>query len=160
MPTVNLVLTATEVDAAECYRRLSDFARYPELTDAVRSVEVDSPGREAPSGARQSYTVRSRWTVVFRNGLLRWTEKDTLDPVARTITFRQLTGDFETFDGQWSVRERPTGCDVVFDAHFDLGIPSLAAILDPVAESTLRANILTIVRGLLGAVEPAPASHV
>ena len=151
MPTVNLVLTATEVDAAECYRRLSDFARYPELTDAVRSVEVE-PG---PNGA-----VHSRWTVLFRNGLLRWTESDTLDPVARTIAFRQLTGDFETFDGQWSVHERETGCDIVFDAHFDLGIPSLAAILDPVAESTLRANILTIVRGLLGAVELAPRSHV
>ncbi|HEX6358725.1 type II toxin-antitoxin system RatA family toxin [Actinophytocola sp.] len=152
MPTVNLVLTATEVDAAECYQRLSDFARYPELTDAVRSVEVDPPG---PDGA-----VHSRWTVLFRNGLLRWTESDTLDPVARTITFRQLTGDFETFEGQWSVHERETGCDIAFDAHFDLGIPSLAAILDPVAESTLRANILTIVRGLLGAVEPVPPSHV
>jgi ribosome-associated toxin RatA of RatAB toxin-antitoxin module len=156
MPTVNLVLTATDVDAAEGYRRLSNFARYPELTDAVRSVEVDPPG---PDGA-----LRSRWTVLFRNGLLRWTESDILDPVARTITFRQLAGDFETFDGQWSVHERETGCDtgcdIVFDAHFDLGIPSLAAILDPVAESTLRANILTIVRGLLGAVEPAPPSHV
>ena len=151
MPTVHLVLTAPDVDAAECYRRLRDFARYPELTDAVRSVEVDPP---APDGS-----VRSRWTVLFRNGLLRWSESDTFDDDARTITFRQLTGDFETFDGQWSVRARDRGCEVVFDAHFDLGIPSLAAILDPVAESTLRANILTIVRGLLGVVEPAPA-HV
>lgn len=154
MPTVNLELLAPEVDAAECYRRLSDFARYPELTDAVRSVEVDPPG---PDGA-----VRSQWTVLFRNGLLRWTESDTLDPVARTITFRQLTGDFQNFDGQWSVHERDTGCAIAFDAEFDLGIPSLAAILDPVAEETLRANILTIARGLLGVVELAPAqpSHV
>lgn len=152
MPTVNLVLTATEVDAAECYRRLSDFARYPELTDAVRSVEVNPP---APDGS-----VHSRWTVRFRNGLLRWTESDTFDPATRTITFRQLTGDFETFDGQWSVHERETGCGIAFDAHFDLGIPSLAAILDPVAESTLRTNILTIARGLLGTVEPAQPSHV
>jgi ribosome-associated toxin RatA of RatAB toxin-antitoxin module len=147
MPTVNLVLIAPEVDAAECYRRLSDFARYPELTDAVRSVEVDPPG---PDGA-----VVSRWTVLFRNGLLCWTESDTFDPVARTISFRQLSGDFETFDGQWSVRRRPVGSEIVFDAQFDLGIPSLAAILDPVAESTLRANILSIVRGLLGTVEQA-----
>ena len=150
MPTVNLVLIAPEVDAAECYRRLSDFARYPELTDAVRSVEVDPPG---PDGA-----VVSRWTVLFRKGLLCWTESDTLDPVARTISFRQISGDFASFDGQWSVHQRPVGSEIVFDAQFDLGIPSLAAILDPVAESTLRANILTIVRGLLGTVEPAMTS--
>jgi ribosome-associated toxin RatA of RatAB toxin-antitoxin module len=152
MPTVNLILIAHDVDADECYRRLSDFAHYPELTDAVRQVEIDPPG---PDG-----TVVSRWTVLFRNGLLRWTESDTLDLTARTITFHQLAGDFETFDGQWSVHERPVGCEVVFDARFDLGIPSLAAILDPVAQSTLRANILTIVRGLLGTVEPVEPTHV
>jgi ribosome-associated toxin RatA of RatAB toxin-antitoxin module len=151
MPTVNLELTAHDVDADEGYRRLSDFARYPELTEAVRQVDIDQPG---PDG-----TVVSRWTVQFRNGLLRWSESDTLDPAARTITFRQLTGDFDTFDGQWSVHERPAGCGVVFTARFDLGIPSLAAILDPVAESTLRANILTIARGLFGTVESVEPIH-
>jgi ribosome-associated toxin RatA of RatAB toxin-antitoxin module len=148
MPTVNLVLIASDVDATECYRRLSDFARYPELTDAVRAVEVEPPG---PDG-----TIRSKWTVLFRNGLLCWTEADVLDPVAQTISFRQLSGDFQAFDGQWSVHQRPTGSEIIFDARFDLGIPSLAPILDPVAESTLRANILTITRGLLGTVELAP----
>lgn len=148
MPTVNLVLIAPDVDAAECYHRLSDFARYPELTDAVRAVEVEPPASDG--------TIRSKWTVLFRNGLLCWTEADVLDPVARTISFRQLSGDFQTFDGQWSVRQHPTGAEILFEARFDLGIPTLAAILDPVAESTLRANILTITRGLLGAVELVP----
>jgi ribosome-associated toxin RatA of RatAB toxin-antitoxin module len=148
MPTVNLVLIAPDVEAIECYRRLSDFARYPELTDAVKAVEVEPQG---PGG-----TVVSRWTVLFRKGLLCWTEEDVLDPVAQTISFRQLSGDFESFDGQWLVRQRPTGSEILFDARFDLGIPSLAPILDPVAESALRANILTITRGLLGTVELAP----
>jgi hypothetical protein len=44
--------------------------------------------------------------------------------------------------------------------RFDLGFPTLAAILDPVAESTLRTNTLTIVRGLLDAVEPVEPTHV
>lgn len=148
MPTVNLVLAAPDVEPAECYRRLADFARYPELTDAVRSVEVEPAG---PDGA-----IRSKWTVLFRNGLLCWTEADVFDPVAQTISFRQLSGDFQAFEGQWSVRHRPAGSAILFDARFDLGIPSLAPILDPVAESTLRANILTITRGLLGTVELAP----
>ncbi|WFR72068.1 hypothetical protein P9209_26580 [Prescottella defluvii] len=39
-----------------------------------------------------------------------------------------------------------------FETRFDLGIPSLAEILDPVAESTLRNNILRILTALLGGV--------
>jgi hypothetical protein len=42
------------------------------------------------------------------------------------------------------------GTLVRFDAEFDLGIPTLAAILEPVAEAALRGNILKILAGLLG----------
>jgi hypothetical protein len=39
---------------------------------------------------------------------------------------------------------------VVFTASFDLGMPSLAGIIDPIAEHTLRENMCSILRGLLG----------
>ena len=42
MRTVALRALATEVDAATAYHRISDFARYPEFTDTVVSVEVGS----------------------------------------------------------------------------------------------------------------------
>ena len=44
------------------------------------------------------------------------------------------------------------GSSITFRAEFDLGIPSLASIIDPVAQSTLRSNILRILTGLLGEV--------
>jgi len=98
-------------------------------------------------------SIVSEWTVAFRSGLLRWTERDVLDPVALSISFTQLAGDFETFAGTWTVEPVSDGTVVTFEAVFDLGIPSLADILDPVAEATLRSNILVILRGLLGDVE-------
>jgi ribosome-associated toxin RatA of RatAB toxin-antitoxin module len=131
--------------AQECYERISDFAQYPELTSAVREVVVHEPEADG--------SVVSEWTVYFRNGLLRWTERDTFDPATRSIAFAQITGDFETFEGSWAIADAPGGATVTFDASFCLGIPSLADILDPVAETTLRSNILTILRGLLGTVE-------
>jgi ribosome-associated toxin RatA of RatAB toxin-antitoxin module len=151
MRQVTMRFTALDHDAAESYRRITDFARYPELTTAVREVGVHPPDADG--------SVVSEWTVYFRNGLLRWTERDAFDHATRTITFEQLSGDFETFTGGWAVAENAGGAVITFDATFDLGIPSLADILEPVAEATLRSNILTILRGLLGTVEredPAP----
>lgn len=145
MPQVTMaVRSGREPD--EAYQRICDFARYPELTEAVVDVRLQPP---EPDGG-----LVSEWTVRFRNGLLCWTERDVFDVARRTIAFVQLTGDFATFEGRWLVRPAPGGGSVVFfEAEFDLGIPTLAAIIDPVAESTLRSNILLILQGLLGEVE-------
>ncbi len=150
MRNVVMHLHAREVDAAEAYARISDFARYPSLTDTVQHVTVAVPETDG--------SVVSDWTVRFRNGLLQWTERDVLDREARTIEFVQLSGDFHRFAGGWRVDDAADGgALVIFDATFDLGMASLEAILDPIAESTLRSNIVRILHGLLGDVrEEAP----
>jgi ribosome-associated toxin RatA of RatAB toxin-antitoxin module len=140
----------------QAYERISDFPRYEELTSTVRKVVMH------PAGADGS--IVSEWTVTFRNGVLCWTERDFFDADRLAIRFVQLTGDFERFDGQWQVTDGPRGTQITFDAVFDLGMPSLTDILDPVAEATLRDNILVILRGLLGDVtvlsdEPADADE-
>ena len=146
MRNVTITLHAHDVAPAEAYRRLSDFARYPAMTDQVREVFVEEPAADG--------SVVSTWTVKFRSGLLQWTERDVLDPVERTITFTQVRGDFHTFEGGWRLAAAdPGGTEITFDATFDLGMASLEAILDPIAEAALRENILVIVEGLVGHVE-------
>src|SRR5215471_16374925 len=73
MRTVLLRLHVPDKPASDVYRTLADFERYPELSDAVRSVVL--------SEVSENRTV-SRWEVTFRAGLLRWTEEDTFDPAA------------------------------------------------------------------------------
>ena len=141
MPAVT-VRVATGLDPDQAFDRIRQFERYPELTTAVQEVCLE------PAAADGS--VLSRWTVHFRNGLLRWTERDSFHPDARTVVFEQVKGDFSVFTGSWRVVGTPGGSEVTFDSAFDLGIPTLAAILDPVAISALRTNILLILRGLLG----------
>ncbi|GHF29088.1 type II toxin-antitoxin system RatA family toxin [Streptomyces fumanus] len=143
MPHVVLQARTDALDPAEAYRRISDFRRYPEFTDTVREVTVEPPLADG--------SAISEWAVVFRGGLMRWRERDTFDPDTRTIAFEQLSGDFKTFTGSWRCAPRDGGTLVVFEATFDLGIPSLAEILDPVAEATLRTLIGQIVTGLLDA---------
>lgn len=140
MPEVTVTARTTRALDDVC-ALISDFARYQDRTDAVVEVLVH-PG-DADGG-----TV-SEWTVRFRDGLLRWTERDVVDPARRTIASEQLTGDFAVFRGRWAMTPDAAGATVVFDAEFDLGIPSLSALIDPVATATLRGTILQILSGTL-----------
>lgn len=144
MRTVCLRLHVPHKAASDVYATLTDFARYPELSDAVQSVAVTevSPNRSVSS-----------WEVTFRAGLLRWTEEDTFDPAALSITFRQLAGDIAVFDGSWHCAGAAAGSDIVFRARLDMGIPSLADALEPIAVRTLIDNTVAIVRGLVGGAE-------
>jgi ribosome-associated toxin RatA of RatAB toxin-antitoxin module len=130
--------------ANDVYATLADFERYPELSDAVRSVAITE--------VSDNVTV-SRWEVTFRAGLLRWTEEDTFDPDALSITFRQLDGDIAVFDGSWRCSDAAQGSEIVFAARLDMGIPSLADALEPIAVRTMTDNIVAIVRGLVGRAE-------
>lgn len=127
--------------AADIYAALSDFGRYPECSSAVRSVRID---------ASEKGDLISAWETNFRGGILRWVEKDFFDPVAGTIRFEQTEGDIEHFTGTWTVKSVEDGGMVRFTAQFDMGMPSLSKILDPIAEHALRENITAIISGLFG----------
>jgi len=144
MRLVHLRLHVPDKPASEVYATLADFERYPELSEAVRSVAV--------TAMSENVTV-SQWEVTFRAGLLRWTEEDTFDPAALRITFRQLDGDAAVFDGSWQCADAGQGTQITFAARLDMGIPSLADALEPIAARTLTGNIVSIVRGLVGEAE-------
>lgn len=146
MRSMTLCYHAPDVSPDQAFARLSDYASYPAMTDAVQAVSVDEIDADG--------ALLSTWTVRFRSGLLRWTERDVLDPLARTIAFWQVTGDFHVFDGRWAAEEAAgQGALITFEATFDLGMATLEAILEPVAEAALRENVALIVQGLLGPVE-------
>ena len=144
MRSVRLRLHVPNQSASDVYATLANFERYPELSDAVKSVAV--------TRVSENITV-SQWQVTFRAGLLCWTEEDTFDPGALSITFRQLEGDVALFDGSWQCLDAAQGTEIVFSARLDMGIPSLADALEPIAVRTLIANIISIVRGLVGSAE-------
>jgi ribosome-associated toxin RatA of RatAB toxin-antitoxin module len=149
MRTVRLRLRVPHKSASEVYATLANFERYPIPCEAVQSVAVTE--------VSENLTV-SHWEVTFRAGLLRWTEEDAFDPGALTITFRQLDGDIAVFDGSWRCVEAGPGSEVLFCARLDIGIPSLADALEPIAARTLIDNIASIVRGLVGAAELAESA--
>jgi ribosome-associated toxin RatA of RatAB toxin-antitoxin module len=141
MRTIRILVRVPESDAAAAFGAIADFSRFPALTEDVRSVEVH---------AGQPRT--SDWAVHFRRGLLRWTERDSLDAAALRIEFAQTEGDFALFHGSWQVAAADGGCEVDFAVTYDFGIDSLAGIMDPIAERVIKRVICAVLAGLFGAI--------
>ena len=130
--------------ADEAYRLLSDFDAYPRYMSSVRSVSVRDRSQEG---------CLSAWEVEFREGTLKWVERDTFRPAEHRIDFEQIEGDLLVFKGSWQVTPAAEEqSDILFQSVFDLGIPSLAAFLEPVAEDALVENVAKVLRGLFGDV--------
>lgn len=156
MRSVVIHAVVPDTDLGTAFATISDFARYPDLVpDVVRSVTVEP--------ARPGEPVISAWEVFFRNGILSWTEADHLHPENCTIDFEQTVGDFEDFTGGWRLTPVAVAgvpaVHVAFTADFDFGVPSLASIIDPVAERVLVETITEILRGLFATVLPSDTAH-
>jgi ribosome-associated toxin RatA of RatAB toxin-antitoxin module len=139
----------TGMSAEDVYQRIAAFPDYVGLCEAVREVEV------LDKGDRHMTT---NWEVYFHRGILRWTEHAEFVPEEGLINFTEVDGDIDEFRGDWRIEDRADGVSVVFSVVFDIGIPTLEHILDPIAEEALYDNISSILHGLLGdAVSVAPA---
>ncbi|HEX8066942.1 MAG TPA: SRPBCC family protein [Thermoleophilaceae bacterium] len=127
--------------AARAYETLRDLDSFMTHSPAVRNVTLE----ETPDGRTISH-----WEVNFRNGILVWSEEDVFDDATHSVRFHRLEGDPEYFAGTWSATDEDDGCHVRFEAEFDIGIPTLSAMLDPLASSTLRDNIVQTMVGVMG----------
>ncbi|MFJ8038938.1 type II toxin-antitoxin system RatA family toxin [Kitasatospora sp. NPDC096147] len=121
-----------------------------ESVDEVRVVEQ-----------RDALHRTTSWSVRLEGSVLRWTEAEVIDPAARRFTFDQLTGDLGEFSGHWTVRETPDGgSTVTLHADFDIGIPLLSEMLNPLAADALRDNaaqMIAALRARLVTAEVVPA---
>ncbi|SER48075.1 Ribosome association toxin PasT (RatA) of the RatAB toxin-antitoxin module [Streptomyces sp. yr375] len=143
MRYVRMAGTVHRRKADEIYPVVCDFARYPELTDAVRSVEILDLG-----GGRTGCA----WEVTFRRGILKWTEEDRYDKENHRVDFSLLAGDLDRLVGHWRVEDVGEDCRVHFSCDFDMGIPTLADVIEPIAEHTLRDYIAVILGALVDGI--------
>jgi ribosome-associated toxin RatA of RatAB toxin-antitoxin module len=128
--------------ATTAFNTLADFNRYSHLVDVVRSVDL-----HRPNGPETAY---SDWVVEFRGGLLCWREEDWFDAERLRLDFRQTEGDFDEFFGGWQLEQTADGVRTALIADFDFGVPSLASIIEPVAERVLTDVTRLILTGLFG----------
>jgi len=130
MPLVENRVIIKDADLDTVWRVMCDFESFPRLMQDV--IEVTCFDRTPDS-------CQSSWKVLLNGSELTWIEHDTFKD-RQEIAFHQLEGDLEIWHGKWQIR--PEAGQIVVDliVEFDLGIPSLAAILDPIGIRAIAAN--------------------
>jgi len=135
MPTVDLThLIARPISSV--WRTLTDIERYPEHMTDVREVQV----LEEDGNRRVS-----RWTVLFKGSDMTWTEEETLEQDQMVMRFRQTQGDLAAYHGHYrlSVEDDRTRLDM--HVEFDIGLPEMAAMLDPIAIESYKESFAQVV---------------
>lgn len=128
-------------DPSEAFEKIIDLEKYPELVDPVRTIEIERTSAD---------DFDSRWSVIFRKGILNWSEKDHINRDALTLTFEQDEGDFDILTGAYRVVPTAEGCDIYMESTFDFGVSSIESIVEPIAARVLKENFELILLGLLG----------
>jgi hypothetical protein len=141
MPQVSVRTRVPGGDRRDVLARTVDFARWPEMSDSVLSVRVERDGGS---------TSTSWWEVTFREGILKWSQRDEADLDAGVVKFDLIEGDPLTFRGTWRADALGDDCALTLDAEFDLGMPSLGHVLDPMAVEALEDAVASVSRGLFG----------
>jgi uncharacterized membrane protein len=114
-----------------------DNEAFPEFMADVQSIVVRE---RSPDGRR----VVSEWVGIvpkFGNRIT-WVEEDVWDVEAGTCTFRQLSGDYDQFEGVWQFTAE--GEDATrFDSRLDyrLEIPLVGALIKTIIQKTMQNNL-------------------
>ncbi|WUI01732.1 SRPBCC family protein [Spirillospora sp. NBC_00431] len=139
MPKVQVELSI-DADADVVWQAVHAVEAYPRYMESVRSVEI-----VADDGTSRT----TAWSVLLKGSILEWSEAERVDDRLRRIEFNQLDGDLDRFDGHWQVTPEGDGrTRVELDIAFEIGIPLLAQMLDPVAVRAIRDNSVQMLRGL------------
>ena len=152
MPKIEVLATIPNASPDAVFADVARFERYPTIAKNVIAVAVTGTGDK----------LASSWEVTFRKGVLKWVEDDAVDHATRRVAFTQTSGDLALFVGAWQVGaiDAKGAVPIEFVAEFDLGIPSLASMLDPVAARTLSANARELIVAFAAAAGPALATFV
>lgn len=121
------------------YELAKDMESYPQFMKDVVSLRVLQ---------RDGAVQRSEWVGRLQGKLLRWIEEDTFDDAALTIAYHQVEGDLKRFEGMWRFLPDGESTRVSLSVDFDLGIPMLSGLLDPVARLVIRKNCEDMLAGM------------
>jgi len=130
MPIVKIQHT-TEAPADQVWRVLLDCEVFPSYMEEVLEVTILRQGSD---------NRLSRWLVLLKGSELNWEELEHINHTTRRIEFDQTEGDLAYFTGFWQVAETSRGTNLELHVEFDIGIPLMADLLNPVATRALEDN--------------------
>lgn len=130
MPTITTETVSTHA-IDRVWEEVIAIDTFPSYMEEVVDVQVT----EVAGSIR-----RSKWSVLLKGSVLEWEEEEVISANTRDIEFKQVEGDLAYFNGYWRVRERDGLTHITLHVDFDIGIPLLADMLNPVASRALEEN--------------------
>lgn len=140
MPEVDLDLDI-QTSIATVWEAVLDIERYPDLMTNVVSVKIEE--WETPTSRR------SQWAMIIKGATLVWRDREFIDHDEHTVNFTQVSGDLERFEGAWELTAKEAELTRVrLTISFEIGIPLLAGMLNPVAQRALYGNAREMLEGV------------
>jgi ribosome-associated toxin RatA of RatAB toxin-antitoxin module len=130
MPVVRTKTRLENVDIQRVWEIVCDFERYPEMMDDVLEVEYME---------RHDHASVSSWKILLNGSEMMWVERDVYTP-NKEIVFDQIEGDLEIYRGKWVLEEEENAVIVSLIIEFEIGIPSLKEMLDPIGIRAVKSN--------------------
>ena len=115
----------------QVYSLLVNMEQYPQFMSNVKDVKII----EEKEGLQIT-----DWKTEIEGREINWREKDIFHPQNYRIDFKQVEGDLKEFTGYWQLQETSEGIIVIFKVNFALGIPGLAAFINPIIKLKLATN--------------------
>lgn len=115
------------------YAMAKEMEKYPQYMESVQEVRI------LTTDPIENSTI-TQWVTNVDGRLIRWTEKDVFDDEAKTISYRQISGDLKKFEGEWRFQSVDGGTRVTLTVAFEFGIPMLSGLLNPILKKKTQAN--------------------
>jgi ribosome-associated toxin RatA of RatAB toxin-antitoxin module len=145
MPLVE-VTEVIPADARRVWNIINDVESFPRTMSHVRSVKIVETGPD--------YRITA-WEIDCKGFIMRWTEREEGDFSRLRIDYRQIEGDMSAFEGFWQLRALGTdSTEVTLSVQFEIGIPMLSEMLDPVAERAIQENSRKMLASLAATLAP------
>jgi uncharacterized membrane protein len=145
MPTVE---TSVHIDAPidRVLAIAKDNASFPEFMKDVKSLTIVES-----DGAR----VVSDWVGVVPQFMLkvRWRQEDLWDDAARTCRFRQVSGDYDSLDGEWRFSEEGGGTRFDSVVNYEYNVPTLGPLVRKVIYGIVVKNMDNVLNAIKARAE-------
>lgn len=131
---------------AEAYEIAKNMEEYPKFMENLEYVKILERG--------DGYTITD-WLAKVDGRDFKWQEKDVFDDANFTITYKQTAGDLKKFEGQWSFVQQGDITRITLTVDFEMGIPVLAALLNPILKKKVKSNSDAMLEAIKKKVERA-----
>jgi uncharacterized membrane protein len=140
---VPVVETTTWINAPleRVYGIAKDNRAFPEFMNDVKSLEIVEQ-----DGPR----VVSDWVgLVPAFGLkVKWRQEDVWDDAARACAFRQIQGDYDRLDGEWTFSEENGGTRFSSVVNYEYVVPGLGPLVKKVVHGLVVKNLEGVLQAI------------